>query len=228
VKKRNLVISNYNTKHHLSVDTVTFKSQAFYFEAVEIDSVDVSLTWTDLDGDKNIERTQFNDLRWVPASNTYYFGYRFKDEKIPEYKEGEGLRFIPPVIVNVDSERPPKKGEIELKETAQDSLMRILDEAPVGWYTGKFDATGMLLLETSLQIYGLNKPHAPGDRENCDYSIRVYHDGKHTDFYRMRDEYYDMSYLQTNFFEFLDSWSLYIRTFEECKNKMIVFPIALK
>lgn len=229
VKKRNLVVSNYKTKHELYVDTLKFFSQVFYFESVTIDSVDVSLSWIDLDGDKNIQRTQFNDLRWVPASNTYYFGYRFKDEKLPEYLEGQGLQFIPPVVVeNADSERPPRKGEIQLKETAQDSLMRILDEAPAGWYTGKFDATGMLLLETSLQMYGLNKPHVPGDKQNCNYSVRVYHEGKYTDFYHTNSQAIDVSYLQKNFFEFLDSWSLYIRTFEESKSKTVVFPIGLK
>lgn len=219
-KKRGLVMSNYKTKYGLDADTMKFVPKSAYFEAVKIDSVDVSLTWVDQFEEENIRRTQYNDLRWVNGSGTYYFGYRFKDSKIPPANQGEGLQFVPPVIVDREMSEPAR-----LKETVQDSLMRILDEAPAGWYAGKFDPTGMLLLETSLQTYGLNKSHIAHKKEDCDYAIRVYHEGKYTDIYYTKGE--EMSCLRENLFEFIDNWTYYVRTFEEYQSKTIVFPIAI-
>ncbi len=219
-KKRGVVMSNYKTKYGLDADTMKFVPKSAYFEAVKIDSVDVSLSWTDQFDDKDIIRTQYNDLRWVPGSGKYYFGYRFKDAKIPVQHQGEGLQFVPPVVVDREMSDEP----VQLKETAQDSLMRILDEAPAGWYTGKFDPTGMLLLETSLQTYGLNKPHIAGKKEDSYYSVRVYHEGKFTDFYAKGE---NASCLQENFIEFVENWTHYVRTFEACKSQAITFPAAL-
>lgn len=215
-KKRGVVMSNYKTKYGLDADTMKFVPKSTYFEAVKIDSVDVSLTWNN-SINETTKRQQFNDLRWVVNTGTYYFGYRFKDSKIPPPKGGT-MEFLPPVDMEISDE------PVQLKETAQDSLMRILDEAPAGWYTGKFDPTGMLLLETSLQTYGLNKAHIAGKKEDGYYSVRVYHEGRFTDFYAKGE---NASCLQENFIEFVENWTYYVRTFEACKSQAIVFPTAL-
>ncbi|MNJ86009.1 hypothetical protein D3C87_34910 [compost metagenome] len=218
--KRKVVLSKYSTKHNLDVDVISFKPEAYYFEPVKIDSVDVSLTWQ-VGLNEDMKRIEYNDLRWVKATNSYLFGYRFEDRKINKQVVNGTIEFVPPAIGSVE-DRPDKM----VKETPQDSLIRILNEAPAGWYTGEFAPEGIALIENSLQKYGVNKPHHPGYREHCKYAVRVYHEGKYTDFYRNDRE--QASYLLEDFFDFLDSWVSYVRTFEKVRGEPVMFPIAVK
>lgn len=222
--KRDAVLLKYKTKYRLEVDVVSFKPEAFYFEPVKIDSVDVSLTW-EIGITNNMSRIEYNDLRWVSATNSYLFGYRFEERKAGKQNVYEPIEFVAPVQLDEVSPNPEIVEEEE-PETPQDSLIRTLNEAPAGWYTGKFAPEGIALMEKALRKYGVNKPHPPGDKAHCKYAVRVYHEGKHTDYYR--NDWEEAPYLLTDFFDFLDNWTNYVRTFEKVQGKPVVFPIALK
>lgn len=215
--KRKAVLSKYKKQYSLDVDKVSFKAKSYFFEPVKIDSVDVSLTW-EVSLSETSKRIEYNDLRWIAASNSYLFGYRFEDKKI--IKKANEIAFLPPVVMNDDNVSDKKK------ETSQDSLIRILNEAPVGWYTGKFASEGFMQLDKALHTYGVNKPHEKGIKQDCKYAVRIYHEGKFTDYYR--DDWEQAPYLLTDFFTFLDNWASYVRTFEKVQNKTIFFPIAVK
>lgn len=213
--KRKAILSKYKKQYNLDVDQVSFKSKSYFFEPVKIDSVDVSLTWK-VNINESTNRIEYNDLRWISANSSYLFGYRFENQKI----DTKTLTFIPPVVMK-DDEFSGKK-----KKTPQDSLIHILNEAPAGWYTGIFAPEGIELLNKSLYTYGVNKPHQPGDKAGCKYAVRIYHEGKITDYYR--NDWEEEPYLLTDFFVFLDNWTSYVRTFEKVQDKTIIFPIAVK
>lgn len=218
--KRKAVLVKYKTEHRLDVDVVSFKPEAYYFEPVKIDSVDVSLTW-EVGINDSTNRIEYHDLRWVSATNTYFFGYRFEDRKQSE--QVVYVKFEQPVLTDVINQEVEEE---VIRETPQDSLIRILNEAPAGWYTGKFAPEGIAMIQKAFQKYGVNKPHPTGDKATSKYVIRIYHEGKYTDYYN--HQWKEPSYLISDFFEFLDEWTNYVRTFEKVQGKPVPFPIALK